>query len=222
MIQLNTTMPAAIQFRPTFYREALSYMYAPLVKVASEMTVELPWMAGIVLATLPISYFLLGLSSDAGTFFFHYLATLVLCFTYWCLGAALAALLPTFEVIQALAGVLMPLFFLFGGLWSPPSQMASGASWFCYIDPITYAFKALIPPHFYCAGAGTPAGAGCPTLSVISLQGQSTAPVYSFVSNKYEVYYSDRWSNLGYLSLFIVVFAGVAVLATQFVRHIVR
>ena len=37
---------------------------------------------------------------------------------------------PTFEVAQAIVQVLAPLFFLFGGMWSPPSQMAPGAKWF--------------------------------------------------------------------------------------------
>ena len=65
-----------------------------------------------------------------------------------------SSVVPTFEVAQALLGLLGPLFFLFGGLWSPPPQMAAGARWFCYIDPITYAFKALIPQQFYSGSDG--------------------------------------------------------------------
>jgi hypothetical protein len=52
------------------------------------------------------------------------------------------------------------MFILFGGLFSPPPQMAAGARWFCYIDPITYAFRAIIPQQFYAGGGEFDVGAG--------------------------------------------------------------
>ena len=72
----------------------------------------------------------------AGVFFFHMLVCYALALVYMSLGQMIAAAVPSFEVAQALVGLIGPLYFLFGGLWSPPSQMIPGASWFCYIDPI--------------------------------------------------------------------------------------
>ena len=40
------------------------------------------------------------------------------------------------------------------------AQMADGARWFCYLDPITYAFKALVPQQFFGSGGTFDVGAG--------------------------------------------------------------
>lgn len=97
--------------------------------------------------------------------------------------------------------------------------MDAGASWFCWIDPITYAFRALIPPHFYCEGG---LAAGCPTVSVLQSSVEVILDRYSYIADKYEVYYDSRWANLGYLAIFIAVFQTLNILATRFVRHINR
>lgn len=72
-----------------------------------------------------------GLNSDAGVFFFHYFAVYILALVYVSIGTFLSTAMPTFEVAQALLGIIAPLLFLFGGLWSPPSQMAPGCVWCC-------------------------------------------------------------------------------------------
>lgn len=221
MLNLNTALPPSLQQRPSFYRETSSRMYHPIAQTVSTLVVELPWMIFLLFCAVPISYFMLELSPAADVFFFHYLVTLVLAYTYFCLGVALANLMPTFEAAQALAGLLLPLFFLFGGLFSPPSQMVAGAQWFTYIDPISHAFAAIIPPHFYCVPTA-PLYNNCPMVTVTTSTSSSTSTTYSFVSAKYEVYESSIWPQLGYLSIFVLVFGGVGGLATRYLRHINR
>lgn len=216
----SVSVPPAIQQRPIFYREVASYMYDPTAYSLANITVELPWLAGIILTSLPIVFFMMGLEASGGVFFFHYLVVLTLATVYVSIGMTLAAAMPTFEVAQALLGLIAPLFFLYGGLWSPPSQMAAGARWFCWIDPITYAFRAIIPPHFYCEGHGL--GSGCPTIKAITLNGLTTVDRYDYVAGKYDMNYADRWESLGYLAIFIIVFQLLAILATRYVRHLVR
>ena len=97
--------------------------------------------------------------------------------------------------------------------------MAPGAKWFAVIDPITYAYKAVIPAHFYCAGGAT---AGCPTISVPSSMGTIIVDRYTYVSQKFELSYDDRWNNLGYLAVFVAAFFGLAIVATWRCRHIRR
>jgi ABC-type multidrug transport system ATPase subunit/ABC-type multidrug transport system permease subunit len=214
MLNLNTALPPSLTQRPSFYRETASRMYHPIAHTVSMLLVEIPWMVVILLCAVPISYFMIGLAGNV--FFFHYLVVLTLGYAYFCLGSGLAALLPTFEAAQAFAGILLPLFFLFGGLFSPPSQMVPGAAWFSVIDPITHAFSAIIPPHFYCQGAS------CPQVTSITSAGNSTQTTYNYVSTKYEVYEGSIWAQEGYLSIFIIVFAGIGAVATRYLRHINR
>ena len=135
LINMNTAVPANIAARAVFYREVAARAYAPVAYGLATITVELPWLAGLVLVSMPMFYFMYGLSPSPQVFFFTYLVTFVLGFVYFSLGVFIATSLPTFEVAQAILGVLGPLFFLFGGLWSPPPQMTAGARWFVWIDP---------------------------------------------------------------------------------------
>jgi hypothetical protein len=156
MINMNQIVPSQLGVRDVFYREQASAMYSPTNYLVATILVETPWLAGILLVSTSVGYFMFGLV-PAG-FFFHYLVCLVLALVYVSLGLFVSFTVPTFEVAQAVLGLVGPLFFLFGGLWSPPPQMAVGARWFCYIDPITYAFKALIPQQFYPGSDGPGAG----------------------------------------------------------------
>jgi hypothetical protein len=105
-------------------------------------------------------------------------------------------------------------------MWSPPGEMVPGARWFCWIDPITYAFRAIVPPHFHCDAAG---GAGaCPTVQVPGPHGTLVRPLEGFVQGKYDIYYADRWESLGYLALFIIFFQLVTGVAMRYIRHVTR
>ena len=221
MINMNVSVPALLQGRAVFYRETSSYYYDPSAQSIAAAAVELPWLALILLATQPVVYFMLYLDSDPGLVFTHFLIVYTLTVTYFFLGNTVASIAPTFEVAQALLGALGPLFFLFGGMWSPQPQMPWGSRWFSYIDPITYAFRAIIPGQFVnsngCAGNCTIA-----VPDVTSPTGFDAVPRYAYVTEKYDLYYEDRFTNLGYLVCFTAAFFCTAALGTRYVRHIVR
>ena len=241
---MNQIVPAMLGVRVVFYREQAAAMYSPSSYQLAAFLVEVPWLSGILLVATSVGYFMFGLVPRA--FGFHYLAVLVLAVVYISIGMAVASFVPTFEVAQAVLGLLGPLFFLFGGLWSPPPQMADGARWFCWIDPITYAFKALIPQQFYpgadgpgadrlllqgptppCSSRvppGVPCGGGTKAGGAVVLNGNIIFNVdrYDYVSQKYDVWFSEEWRNLGYLAIFIVVFQIFALYGINRIRHIVR
>ena len=244
MVNMNTIVPALLSVRVVFYREQAAAMYSPTAFQLATILVELPWLAGVLLVANAVGYFMYGLVPRG--FGFHYFVSYVLAVVYVSIGMWVSSVVPTFEVAQALLGLLGPLFFLFGGLWSPPPQMVIGARWFCYIDPITYAFKALIPQQFYpgsdgpgavqvilsgptppCSPglpAGIPCGGGVKTGGAILLNGGTSFFVdrYTYVSQKYDVWFDAQWASLGYLALFIVAFQLMALYGINRVRHIVR
>jgi ABC-type multidrug transport system permease subunit len=106
MIVMNTAIPAQIQARPVFYRETSSNMYHPAAYTLSNFTVEIPWLFAMIIGTLPIVYFMMGLNPDANVFFFHFLAASVLASVYTSIASTVAATAPTFEVAQAVLGIL--------------------------------------------------------------------------------------------------------------------
>jgi hypothetical protein len=163
MINMNVSVPPALQQRPVLYRELSSYMYDPTVHNFATMTVEFPTLALIILGTLPIVYFMLGLSTSPATFFFHTFAVYILGCVYVSIGQALAASMPTFEVAQAFLGILGPLFFLFGGMFQ--SMRAS----YCCCALMWFRLQAYGPLHhkWHLAHAGS---AGLTLLRTPSVQ----------------------------------------------------
>ena len=117
------------------------------------------------------------------------------------------------------------------------------------IDPITYAFRALIPEQFYSGvdGAGapfailagptpicghTPPGFGEPCTTdgsvapggAVILNGVTVFYMdrYAYVSQKYDVWFNEEWTSLGYLAIFIAVFQLLGLYGIKYIRHIVR
>lgn len=128
MINMTTSVPIILQMRSVFYRESNSNMYASPAYALSFILCELPWLALIMWVPGTMGYFMYGLIPSGTAWAFHLLCCYTLATVYISMGTMVASLAPTFEVAQAILGLLGPLFFLFGGLWSPPSQMAS--CWF--------------------------------------------------------------------------------------------
>lgn len=231
MMQMDTAMPVLIKSRVVFYREQASLMYDSFAYTLSLLSVEIPWVFGILMVVVPIGYFMLGLLgsaflaapegvSAASTYFFHFLVTFIQALVFVGLGQFIAAAAPSFDVAQAIIGTCAPVLFLFGGMFSPPSKMPPGSRWVNVIDPIGYAFRALIPPQFHCPGG---AAAGCPQMTVPDpVHGIVTVDRYTYVENLYDFKYEDRWAQVGYLAIFVAVFQAGNMLATRYIRHIVR
>ena len=52
MIMMNTVLPALIGARPVFYRETSSKYYHPVAYAISIITLEIPWMCGLIISTV--------------------------------------------------------------------------------------------------------------------------------------------------------------------------
>jgi ABC-type multidrug transport system permease subunit len=221
MLNMDASLPTLIGSRSSFYRENAALMYDSGAYVLANFVVELPWLAAIVLLGTSIGYFMIGLKASASVFFTHYLATFTLALVLVSFGQTVAASVPSFDTAQAVVGILAPILFLFGGMFSKPSSMPPGSKWLNTIDPIAYAFRALVPLHFHCEGG---AGAGCAT--IVAPDAVTQVPtVYdrsSYVNATYELSYGEIWPSIGYTAVFIVVFQCLNIFSTYRVRHISR
>jgi hypothetical protein len=98
--------------------------------------------------------------------------------------------------------------------------MPPGSTWLNTIDPIAYAFRALVPLHFHCDGG---AAAGCPTiLAPDANQVPTVVDRSEFVDATYELSVTQIWPSIGYMAIFIAVFQAVNIASTYSVRHISR
>jgi len=216
-MQQQVGAPTIMKSRAPFYRETSSLFYDSIAYSLALVTAEIPWAVLAVITSNSMSYFMFGLSPDASVFFFHLLVGLTLAAFMISLGMFTAFLMPSFETAQALgAGVLGPIFFLFGGLFQAPSRMPPAAQWVTLIDPIYYAFSSLISTHFYCKGSD------CPSLTIPLPTGTITVDRYLYIEKSYEVKFDDRWKSLGYIAIGVLVLQSAHFVAARYVRHITR
>jgi ABC-type multidrug transport system permease subunit len=143
---MNTMLPVLIRERAVFYRERFSYMYAPEAHALSYAIVEIPWTIFMIFLILTGFYFMVGFSAKPGEYFFYMLTVFMLTYVFVALGQWAAAYYPTAEVAQAVIGLVIPLAFLFGGLYLPKPQIPNGAEnghphiyWLWAYVPCSYA-----------------------------------------------------------------------------------
>jgi ABC-type multidrug transport system permease subunit len=120
-------LPVLIRERAVFYRERFSYMYAPEAHSLSYAIIEIPWTIFMIFLILTGFYFMVGFSAKPGEYFFYMLTVFMLTYVFVALGQWAAAYYPTAEVAQAVIGLVIPLAFLFGGLYLPKPQIPNGA-----------------------------------------------------------------------------------------------
>ena len=209
--QKLTLLPAhAPPLAPTLARRR----YGTLPNVLSMLIVELPWLALCVTIGTSISYFMMGLAASAVPFFTHLFTVFLLALVLVSFGHTVANTAANFDVAQACIGTFAPILFLFGGMFSKPTSMPAGARWVNTVDPIGYAFRALMPLHFYCTGASCPAIPVAPNMPGIDR--------WQFVKDQYDLSYDDVWPCIGYLSLFIAAFQMFNLGAQSLIKHQTR
>ena len=225
---MNTMLPVLIRERAVFYRERFSSMYSSEVHALSYALAEIPWLIFLVFLIVTGFYFMAGFSSDPEQFFFYCLIVFLLTYVFISLGQWAAAYFPTAEVAQAVIGLVIPLAFLFGGLYLPQPQIPNGAEnghphiywqWAYYLDPISYALETLVPARF--ADKTRPTTVDYKINVPIGTQ-IIQVDSYDLVSNLYDAHYEDRWKDAGYLCAFIGGLQLFHMYATRFKMHIDR
>lgn len=147
------------------------------------------------------------------------------------LGQFGAAYFPTADVAQAVLGIFVPLFFLFGGLYLPYPSIPIYWKWAYWADPISYSIESLVPTQFVREGGctalvkGTTPVAGqtyCPYLNALGPTGSYYIDRYDYVKETYGLKEEFRWPAVGYLVVFIGGLQVFHILAVRFKMHINR
>lgn len=126
VICMNTMLPVLMRERAVFYRERFSYMYQPEAHSLSYALTELPWLVLLVFLVVTCFYFMAGFNPAPDYYFFYMLVCIMLSYLFISLGLYASAHFPTVEVAQAVVGAVIPIAFLFGGLYLPKPQARGG------------------------------------------------------------------------------------------------
>ncbi|KAK7677291.1 ABC_PDR_domain2 protein [Cerrena zonata] len=203
--------------RPIVEKHKTYALYHPSADALASIVTELPAKLLICFAFNLVLYFMVNFKRTASAFFtyllYNFTATLAMSHIFRTLGAATkslqTALLPASIVLMALS--------MYTGFVVPTPKMHGWSRWINYLDPLAYAFEALIANEFhgrdFPCSQYVPTGPGYPTsgdhfiCSVVgSNPGDSKVNGDNYINTAFKYYNHHKWRNWGIVVVFAFAF----------------
>ncbi|KAF9484261.1 pleiotropic drug resistance ABC transporter [Pholiota conissans] len=211
-------IPALFAQRPIVQRHQKAAMYHPMVEALAMTLVDVPFTFGTVVLFGVLIYFLVKLQQTAAQFFTFFVVILAVALAMKGFFRGLAAAFPSEAPAQTFAGVMLMALSLYPGYVVPRASMIGALRWISYINPIYYAFSALMSNEFHdlegtCSNL-VPSGPGYENVSLANQvcavvgaeAGQATVSGSAYIGLSFGYYFSDLWRNFGILCAFGIFF----------------
>ncbi|KOS17377.1 ABC transporter CDR4 [Escovopsis weberi] len=219
--------------RPIVEKHARYALYHPSAEAVSSMICDLPYKIANTIVFNIVLYFMTNLRREPGAFFFFLLisftAVLSMSMIFRFIGSAtrtlFQALVPTAILILALV--------IFTGFIIPYHYMLGWCRWIKYLNPLAYAFEALIVNEFHGRKYRCdtfvpskmfaeyknvdPANQVCDSIGAV--QGQDYIDGSVYVSSAFSYEWHNRWRDFGILIVFIVGLTVLYMIAAELVSE---
>ncbi|KAK3823213.1 MAG: ABC-2 type transporter-domain-containing protein [Benniella sp.] len=220
-------LPMAMQGRPILYKHKNFAMYRPSAFAIAQICVDIPLIVMQIILFAVVLYFMAGLQLEAGKWF---LFCFILFVTAMCMTAFFrmwAAVSATFDSASRNSGLILLALILYSGYMIPYQSMHPWFIWIFWINPLAYAFKALISNEmrglqFHCAGpAMIPFG---PTYTDVQYQvcalagskpGQTVVDGSDYLYAAYRYETSQMWYDILAVFLFWLMFVLITCLSLE-------
>ncbi|EJP68554.1 ABC transporter, putative [Beauveria bassiana ARSEF 2860] len=214
--------------RPILAKHRSFALYNPAAVVIGQVVADMPILLFQVSQFGLILYFMVGLKMTAGAFFtylaINYTTALSMTSFFRVVGAAF----PTFDASTKVSGLSIVALFVYMGYMIIKSEMHPWFSWIFWINPMAYAFDALLSNEFhgqiiacvgpylipngqgYAEGQGGQAcaGVGGAPPGATSVTGEQYLKHLSFA-------HGHIWRNFGIICAWWVLFVGLTVFFTN-------
>ncbi|PKS08034.1 hypothetical protein jhhlp_006646 [Lomentospora prolificans] len=222
LITVNEIMQLYSQ-RPIVQKQARYAFVHPFTEALASILIEMPIKLARCTAFSLILYFMANLRREPAQFFIFYLFLMTGILTMSGLFRTLGALSKTVGMAMGLAGIIVISIVVYTGFTLPPTYMHPWFSWIRWINPIYYAFEALISNEFHgrqfeCSVFIPPYGTGNSSIcaSVGAVPGQQLISGDEFIRLNYNYSYDHIWRNYGILFVFMIFFQITYLLASEF------
>lgn len=167
---------------------------------------DIPVKFMIAVAFNVIIYFLSGLKTTPSAFFTFFLFNFIATLTMSSIFRFLAAVTKTVSQAMAFAGVMVLAIVIYTGFTLPRIYAHPWLKWLSYINPVAYAFEALLVnevhgTRYQCANLVPPPPLQVGDSFVCAVAGarvgESDVSGDSWVQSSYGYSYSHIWRNLG-------------------------
>lgn len=222
-------LPTMMLGRPILARQSGFAFFRPSAQTVASLLADFPF--GIPRNTLfiLILYFMSGLYRSASAFFTAWFIVLIGYYSFRALFTFFGAVTRDFYGAARLAAVVMTMLVLWAGYVIPQASMARWLFWISYLNPVFYAFEALMVNEFQrvtftCVTANiVPYGPGYPTelgpnqvCNVVgSTAGSNLIPGMAYLTGSFDYQESHKWRNVGILLAFLFGLVGLCCLAME-------
>ncbi|KAJ5168761.1 CDR ABC transporter [Penicillium canariense] len=145
-------LTAAFESRPILMKHKSFSFYRPAAYALAQVVVDVPLVFIQVVLFDIIVYFMSNLARTASQFFINLLFIFILTMTMYSFFRALGALCASLDIATRLTGVAIQALVVYTGYLIPPWKMHPWLKWLIWINPVQYAFEALMANEFHNLG----------------------------------------------------------------------
>ncbi|KAK6866918.1 Multidrug resistance protein CDR2 [Candida tropicalis] len=218
---------ALFEARPIVEKHKKFALYRPSADALASIITELPVKLSMSLCFNIPFYFMVGLRSGAGRFFFYWLigilCTLVMSHIFRSIGSMFTSLAGAMTP----AGVILLAIIVFTGFVIPYPSMLGWSKWIKWINPVSYMFESLMVNEYhdreFPCGQIVPSGSGYDNLpleykvcsSIGGIPGSDVVRGDDYLRVGFEFFNSHKWRNFGISFAFAVVLLFLYIALTE-------
>ncbi|KAK8105542.1 hypothetical protein PG999_008901 [Apiospora kogelbergensis] len=213
--------------RPIVEKQHKYAFYSLSTQAIASYVMDLPYKTANLIIFNLIVYFMTFLRRDAGSFFFFSLVTYLTTLVMSCLYRTLAYLTRTPAQAMVPSALLSIGLIIYTGFCIPPAYLPDWSAWMYHINPLRYAFEALMTNEFHgrqfpCATM-VPQGPGYERLSPASQvcsvvgarTGESMVSGDDYIELSFGYLSMNKWRNVGILFAYLIVLFGIYIVAAE-------
>lgn len=218
------------QQRPIVEKHNKYALYRPSAEAISSMIVDLPSKATIAVFFNVILYIMTNLRRTPGHFFVFFLFSVTTTLTMSNIFRSIGAISRTLSQAMVPSSIFMLALVIYTGFTIPVRDMHPWFRWINYLNPIAYAFEAVMINEFdgrdFPCKMTIPMGLDYMNATGDSIicavkgakPGEGTVSGTAFIETSYQYFPAHLWRNFGIIVAFFVTFLFVYIIASELVQ----
>lgn len=213
--------------RPVLIKHKRFALYHPGAFCIAQIAADIPVLLIQVSQFSIVLYFMVGLKMDAGAFFTFWIIVFSTTVCMTAMFRAIGAAFTTFDGASKVSGLLIMTTIMYTGYMIQKPQMHPWFVWIYWIDPLAYAFDAILSNEFHnkiipCVATNlVPNGPGYtdPAFQSCAGVGGARPGATSLTGDEYlaslSYSHSNLWRNFGIVWAWWVLFVAITIIATS-------
>jgi ATP-binding cassette subfamily G (WHITE) protein 2 (SNQ2) len=219
-------LTAAFESKPILLKHKSFSFYRPAAYAIAQTVCDIPLVFIQVLIFNVVVYFMSHLQRTPSQFFISLLIIFSVTMTMYAFFRSIGATMGSLDAATRITGVSIQALIVYTGYLIPPTKMHPWLSWLRWINPVQYAFEALLSNEFYNLELQCEAPYLVPNVPGASPQyqsctlqgskpGQTTVNGADYILAAYNYSHSHLWRNFGFIWAFFGFFVFLTALGME-------